>query len=50
VVLAVAHSDFLALESATLKAWRSNGKGQGIVIDVKSVLSRRDIEAAALIY
>jgi UDP-N-acetyl-D-galactosamine dehydrogenase len=50
VILAVAHSDFLALESSTLKSWCSNGNGQGVVIDVKSLLSRRSIEAAGLIY
>jgi UDP-N-acetyl-D-glucosamine/UDP-N-acetyl-D-galactosamine dehydrogenase len=50
VILAVAHSDFLAMESATLKDWCSNGNGQGVVIDVKSLLSRRSIEAAGLLY
>jgi UDP-N-acetyl-D-glucosamine/UDP-N-acetyl-D-galactosamine dehydrogenase len=50
VILAVAHSEFLALESATLKAWCSNGNGQGVIIDVKSLLSRRSLEAAGLIY
>jgi UDP-N-acetyl-D-galactosamine dehydrogenase len=50
VILAVAHSDFLGLGADTLQAWCSNGNGRGVVIDVKSLLSRRDIEAAGLIY
>jgi UDP-N-acetyl-D-galactosamine dehydrogenase len=50
VVLAVAHQDFRSLNPGNLKKLTCNGNGCGVVIDVKSVLSRKDVEKQGMIY
>lgn len=50
VVWAVSHRSFNSLTPQRLKELTSLGNGHGVVIDVKSVLQRDQIEAAGLIY
>ena len=50
VVFAVAHKAYEELSLAQLKKLCSNGNGQGVVIDVKSIRSRMDIENAEMVY
>lgn len=50
VVLAVAHLAFKSFDSETLKKLACNGNGCGVVIDVKSMFSRKDIEKQGMIY
>ena len=50
VVFAVAHKAYEELSLAQLKKLCSNGNGQGVVIDVKSIRSRMDIENVEMVY
>jgi UDP-N-acetyl-D-galactosamine dehydrogenase len=50
VVLAVAHQVFKSLDSAKIKKLACNGNGCGVVIDVKSMLDRFDIEGQGMVY
>jgi UDP-N-acetyl-D-galactosamine dehydrogenase len=50
VVVAVAHEKFLALGAAGLKSLCSNGNGYGVVIDVKEIFGRAEVEALGLSY
>jgi UDP-N-acetyl-D-galactosamine dehydrogenase len=50
VVWAVAHQAFQSLNPAQLRRFCTSGNGQGVVIDVKAVLNRNDVEAEGLIY
>ncbi|WP_432820936.1 nucleotide sugar dehydrogenase [Trichloromonas sp.] len=50
LVLAVAHKAYEELSVEQLKKLCSNGNGQGVVIDVKSIRSRQEIENAELVY
>jgi UDP-N-acetyl-D-galactosamine dehydrogenase len=50
VVFAVAHREYEQVSPAQLKQLCSNGNSQGVVIDVKSIRSRREIEQAGLVY
>jgi UDP-N-acetyl-D-glucosamine/UDP-N-acetyl-D-galactosamine dehydrogenase len=49
VVWAVAHQGFQIITPARLKQICSNNNGQGVVIDVKAVLNRIDVEGQGLI-
>jgi UDP-N-acetyl-D-galactosamine dehydrogenase len=50
VIFAVNHRAFADLDVARLQQLTENGEGQGVVIDVKSVLTRNAAEAAGLAY
>jgi UDP-N-acetyl-D-glucosamine/UDP-N-acetyl-D-galactosamine dehydrogenase len=50
VIFAVNHRAFADLDVARLKQLTDDGDGQGVVIDVKSVLDRGAVEAAGLVY
>jgi len=50
VVWAVSHQAFSHLTVQRLKELASFGNGRGVVVDVKSVLNREQIEAAGLVY
>jgi UDP-N-acetyl-D-galactosamine dehydrogenase len=50
VVVAVAHEKFLALGAVGLKSLCSNGNGCGVVIDVKEIFGRAEVEALGLSY
>jgi UDP-N-acetyl-D-galactosamine dehydrogenase len=50
VILAVAHRDFADFGPERLRSLCGNGQTPGIVIDVKSLLSRGAVEAAGLRY
>ncbi len=50
VIYAVSHKEFAELKAERLAALCQNGNGQGVVVDVKSILKRDEIEAAGLVY
>lgn len=50
VVLAVAHQAFDVLDAVELKKLACNGNGCGVIIDVKSVLNRLDVESQGMHY
>ncbi len=50
VVWAVAHDSFKCITPADLVKLTSNGNGAGVVMDVKTALVRKDIEACGLVY
>lgn len=50
VIYAVAHQAFRNLSVAELKGLCVNGNGAGVMVDVKSVLNRIEVEAAGLRY
>ncbi|MCW8860088.1 MAG: nucleotide sugar dehydrogenase [Deltaproteobacteria bacterium] len=50
VIYAVSHKAFADLDVAALATFCSNGNGKGVVVDVKSVLQRQDVEAAEMSY
>ncbi len=50
VILAVSHDKFKNITPARLREMTCNGKGCGVIIDVKAIHSRRDIEDEGLIY
>ncbi|MDT8421858.1 MAG: nucleotide sugar dehydrogenase [Desulfuromonadales bacterium] len=50
VVLAVSHRRFAEINPQRLRTLCCNGNGCGVVIDVKNVLSRGDVEAEGLRY
>lgn len=50
VVWAVAHKDFNNLTIPHLKQLCANGNGQGVIIDVKTVLNQTEVEDEGLIY
>jgi UDP-N-acetyl-D-galactosamine dehydrogenase len=50
VIVAVAHQQFQTLGAAGLKALCCNGNGLGVVIDVKEIFSRAEVEAKGLSY
>jgi UDP-N-acetyl-D-galactosamine dehydrogenase len=49
VVFAVAHRAFASIGPAGVRDLCTNG-GQGVVIDVKTLLNRKDVEAEGLLY
>ena len=50
VIYAVSHKAFANMATQTFVDFCSNGSGKGVVVDVKSTLSRDEIEAAGLSY
>jgi len=50
VVLAVAHEQFKSLGPAQLKALCDNGNGCGVVVDVKNLLDRDEVEGQGMEY
>jgi len=50
VILAVGHKDFASLSPMALKELCGNGNGSGVVIDVKCLLNKNEVEAAGLSY
>jgi len=50
VIYAVSHKQFKDIDTEQLTSMCSNGNGAGVVVDVKSVFSRQDVEAAGLNY
>jgi UDP-N-acetyl-D-galactosamine dehydrogenase len=50
VIWAVAHDQFRGIGSARLQELCDNGNGCGVVIDVKTVLDRAEVEGAGLAY
>jgi UDP-N-acetyl-D-galactosamine dehydrogenase len=50
VILAVAHDQFTALDVACLQQFCCNGGGCGVIIDVKGLLDRDEVERAGLRY
>ncbi|MEJ2699601.1 MAG: nucleotide sugar dehydrogenase [Desulfuromonadales bacterium] len=50
VVWAVAHEAFSRLASSTLRTICCNGNGCGVVMDVKTILSRTEVEEVGLLY
>lgn len=50
VVLAVAHDGFANITLEKLKSLCSNGNGCGVIVDVKSILNREEIEGQKLTY
>jgi UDP-N-acetyl-D-galactosamine dehydrogenase len=50
VVLAVAHQVFKPFDAAKLKQLACNGNGCGVIVDVKSMLDRVDIEGQGMVY
>lgn len=50
VILAVGHKEFAAMTPATLKELCGNGNGSGVVIDVKCLLDKSEVEEAGLRY
>ncbi len=50
VVWAVAHDNFKNITPDFLAKLTANGNGSGVVMDVKTVLSRQELEARGLIY
>lgn len=50
VICAVSHRQFASMDAACLARFCQNGHGQGVVIDVKNIYRRKDIEAAGLRY
>lgn len=50
VIYAVSHKDFSATTPAQLAELCSNGNGNGVVVDVKCLLDRKDVESAGLSY
>ena len=50
VVWAVAHEDFAWIKPGVLKEMCCNGNGCGVVVDVKTVLPRAEVEEAGLLY
>ena len=50
VIYAVSHKSFAELTTDDFVEYCSNGNGSGVVVDVKSILKRDEIEAAGLIY
>jgi len=50
VIYAVSHKAFAEMKADRLAALCVNGNGNGVVVDVKSVFKRDEIEAAGLVY
>lgn len=50
VVYAVSHEQFKALSIADITKLCTNGNGGGVVVDVKNVLSRVEVESAGMSY
>ena len=50
VIYAVSHKEFAGMTVQTFVDFCSNGVGNGVVVDVKSVLKRDEVEAAGLSY
>lgn len=50
VVLAVPHSDYKTMTVPRLKELCSNGNSRGVVIDVKGMVTREEVEASGLLY
>lgn len=50
IIWAVAHEAFSSITSTKLKELCCNGNGPGVVVDVKSVLKRNEVEAQGLEY
>ncbi|MGE4403670.1 MAG: UDP binding domain-containing protein, partial [Desulfobulbus sp.] len=50
VVWAVSHDAFSFITLDKLVRMTTNGNGAGVVIDVKTVLKREDVESRGLIY
>ena len=50
VIYAVSHNQFAELKINDFAKLCSNGNGQGVVIDVKSILNKGEVEAAGMVY
>lgn len=50
IIYAVAHKQFADLNAKKLTRFFNGGQGTGVVVDVKSVLNRCDVEAAGMSY
>jgi UDP-N-acetyl-D-galactosamine dehydrogenase len=50
VIWAVAHQAFASIDPAGLRELCASGNGRGVVVDVKAVLNRNDVEAEGLTY
>ncbi len=50
VIYAVSHNSFAALTTKDFAKFCRNGNGKGVVVDVKSILKRDEVEAAGLVY
>ncbi|SEA44660.1 UDP-N-acetyl-D-galactosamine dehydrogenase [Desulfuromusa kysingii] len=50
VIYAVSHKAFADIGISALTQFCTNGNGNGVVVDVKSILKRRDVENAGLTY
>jgi UDP-N-acetyl-D-galactosamine dehydrogenase len=50
VIYTVSHQAFANIGISQFKQLCSNGHGQGVVIDVKNILKRADVEAAGMVY
>lgn len=50
IIYAVAHKEFSGLSIQELSKLCSNGQTSGVIVDVKSVMKRTDVEAAGLRY
>ncbi len=50
VIYAVSHNSFAALTTKDFAKFCRNGNGKGVVVDVKSILKRDEIESAGLVY
>lgn len=50
VIYAVSHQAFAQIGIEQFQEFCTNGHGQGVVIDVKNMLLRQDVEAAGLVY
>ena len=50
VICAVSHKAFAGMSASTFAEYCHKGDGKGIVVDVKSVFERDEIEAAGLVY
>ncbi len=50
VIYAVSHKEFTGMSAQTFAGYCINGHGKGVVVDVKSVLNRDEIEKAGMTY
>ena len=50
IIYAVSHKQFSGMTVQSFSDYCRNGNGQGVIVDVKSILKRKDVEAAGLVY
>ncbi len=50
VIYAVSHKSFAGLTAPDFAEFCGNGNGSGVVVDVKSILKKDEVEAAGLVY